>query len=173
MGKNKKASGPKVGGRLGSVPSWVWGWFLIGGLLVVWDSLYVLNRPDSLTGNLKHFWPGYENYVRVDYRYEDHTDGISKIQCFMNGVEVSLTLIAFFLRDSDPRTCWIAIFISALMTFWKTVLYMGADAINDYRDMDVNRFDFYLYYFAPSIWWIILPFLITRLCCKRFYHSLA
>ena len=59
---------------LGPVPQWVWYWFLVSGVLVVWDSMFVLHRPDSLPGGrLHHFFPGYDEYVKIDWRYADPT----------------------------------------------------------------------------------------------------
>eukprot|EP00009_Paramoeba_aestuarina_P008918 CAMPEP_0201508964 /NCGR_PEP_ID=MMETSP0161_2-20130828/2134_1 /ASSEMBLY_ACC=CAM_ASM_000251 /TAXON_ID=180227 /ORGANISM="Neoparamoeba aestuarina, Strain SoJaBio B1-5/56/2" /LENGTH=136 /DNA_ID=CAMNT_0047903771 /DNA_START=204 /DNA_END=614 /DNA_ORIENTATION=- len=136
--------------------------------------MFVLNRPHSLPGGKwEKYWPGYENYIKIDKRYGDVTDGVGIVQSFMNAAEVALTLVAWIQRNTDLRAVWLCVLISAVLTFWKTVLYMGADLILDWEGMaGVPQFDFYAFYFLPSIFWIIFPFLVTTVSLNRIYNSL-
>ena len=50
----KGATTPAKGSRLGQVPVWMWAWFTLAGVLVVWDALFVLNRPERFYFSLSY-----------------------------------------------------------------------------------------------------------------------
>jgi len=119
------------------------------------------------------FFPGYDEYIQIDWRYGDVSDGMGIAQCFMNSVEVALTIYAYFIRDQDRVAAWLAIFISAAFTFWKTVLYLGSEAVFGFDKMnDVPLWKFLFLYLLPSSFWIGFPAGICYKALHLMYHTL-
>ncbi|KAF2020607.1 hypothetical protein BU24DRAFT_3891 [Aaosphaeria arxii CBS 175.79] len=69
-------------------------WVTVSMPLVIWDILYLLLRPHTMTGGMLQWpiWKPYEIYANVDYVYGqpgwDHKDGFGGAQAVLNLVEV-------------------------------------------------------------------------------------
>eukprot|EP01087_Luapelamoeba_hula_P012506 TRINITY_DN348_c0_g1_i1.p1 TRINITY_DN348_c0_g1~~TRINITY_DN348_c0_g1_i1.p1 ORF type:complete len:182 (-),score=32.59 TRINITY_DN348_c0_g1_i1:64-609(-) len=145
------------------VPTWIWVWLLISFLVTLWDSFFVLLRPRSFPGNdLAWIWPPYHLYIEVDHRYKDLNDGLGYVQALLNIPEALVALYAYVKHVSgNNSSAWGYVLIVSTMTFWKTCVYMGSDAVNGFKEMaHVSTFDFYTLYFLPALPWLVLPFVI-------------
>jgi len=135
----------------------VWLWFIISIPVVLWDASFILVRPRSLPGgDLFFLWEPYTIYCKADGRYKDMTNDWVAAQSIGNLMEVAVVIFAvLFLKGKHLQ---LALFSSALMTFWKTVLYFTVEICSGYKYTSGNTLeDFLVLFVLPSSFWIIFP----------------
>lgn len=159
-------------------PAWVWVWLLVSSLVVVFDSLFVVLRPRSFPeGDLGWLWGGvggpYEKYMSIDPRYRDLSDGLGIVQAWMNFPEVAVALYAFVAARGSPRV-WVFLLLGSACTLWKTVVYLGADAVTGFESMaSVSATDFWLVFVVPASFWLVFPAMVVRRSVAELGAALA
>jgi hypothetical protein len=116
-------------------------WMAISLPLVIWDTIYVLNRPLTMEGGWMHWplWVPYQLYGEIDYVYGwpavKNNDGFTSAQGLLNAIETAMYLaylwVVFKRGDQGKRvvsgregaTAVLIGFSAAVMTLSKTVLY--------------------------------------------------
>jgi len=73
-------------------------------------------------------------------------------------VEIVLGFVAIGLQASKPLLAVLLGFATLVMTFWKTVAYMGSDYIVGYPNTAHNDLNTWIWlYFVPSFVWLLVP----------------
>jgi hypothetical protein len=116
-------------------------WMAISLPLVIWDTIYVLNRPLTMEGGWMHWplWVPYQLYGEIDHVYGwpavEKVYGFTSAQGFLNAIETAMYLaylwVVFKRGDQGKRvvsgregaTAVLIGFSAAVMTLSKTVLY--------------------------------------------------
>jgi len=142
------------------VPKPLYLWLVLSAIIVIFDALYVLLRPETLRGG-KYFniFAPYEMYVKFDTLYGNNTDSFVVIQSWLNLIEAALLFIGVFLSLSSclGKKLWgaILLIITSAFVFWKTVIFVWYD--HDWTTPDVKALtgEAFLCYILPSSLWII------------------
>ncbi|XP_065885355.1 uncharacterized protein [Dysidea avara] len=139
-------------------------WFLLSGLLVIWDCCFVLLRPHSLPkGRFHHFFVPYVLYYEVDKAYADIENEFVWGQSWLNVVEVCLQFLTIYLIFARSSKAVLVGFLVSVLTFWKTVLYMiqyteicnGGDRLSH---VDIGNA--ILFFVIPNGFWLVFPFIL-------------
>jgi hypothetical protein len=145
------------------IPTAVWWWLVVSSCVVIWDGLFVLNRPRSMPGGDLHaIWSPYALYVTIDKMYGDMGNLFVIVQSYCNFVEVALNFLAAYLASHAGGSARKSTFagvvalVSLAFTFWKTVIYFA------YGREDAAHNDWKTYvtlYLLPNGMWLLVPFL--------------
>jgi len=143
-------------------------WFWINTFIVLWDAMYVLNRPHTMfTGDWGKFYLPYALYVTVDKGYGDLNNAFIKAQSLMNLVEIVLTWIGLYIyhRDvksgSNQRRGLVILLIVSSATLFKTVLYAMHDYYHKPSYTWHNDWLYYIgIYIIPNYTWVVVPLMI-------------
>jgi len=132
-------------------------------LVVSYDTGFVLLRPRSIppSGDLSALWSFYDVYLEVDPHYKDLNDGLGIMQAYMNIGEILVSLYGFLLYMQGKQGAAIWALVAAVMTFWKTTLYFGSDAVLGFpHAKHLDPWKFWGVYFLPGMPWLFVPLLI-------------
>ncbi|KAK7045394.1 hypothetical protein VNI00_007645 [Paramarasmius palmivorus] len=113
--------------------TWISLWFLFAMPIMLWDAGFCFMRPRSMVGGDLHFlWAPYTLQQEVDLLYSAKTyeegGGFTNAQALMNLVETALSFVYLLgksgvLQGRFKKVAELLGFLSAGMTFGKTVLY--------------------------------------------------
>ncbi|KAK9473429.1 uncharacterized protein V1510DRAFT_429574 [Dipodascopsis tothii] len=160
-------------------------WFVVAGVVVLWDASYILARPHSLPGGKWHtLWKPYAKYAEVDYCYGfpawEENDGFPPAQSIVNLFEVALGFAYAALSFGASATLGSQVLgalcgiVSATSTVSKTVLYFTTEYLGGLKYVGHNSWtDLVFFYIVPSSVWIIFPLLSLIEICTGLYRALA
>lgn len=156
-------------------------WFASVTPIVLVDGIFVLKRQPATAADLTHplsqtfpfnYWLIYEKY---DRRYAPNDDAFVVAQSYLNMVEVFLGLMTLVLAFAGNHSCAIKLAFSvALMTFYKTVLYLLMDIVEGgaYTHHNTQK-EQLLFVLLPSSFWLLIPGIIMKLCWSRMQGAVA
>jgi hypothetical protein len=133
-------------------------WFIIGGVTVILDALFVINRPASLTTEDYPF-KAWQLYAKTDKRYSDTKDPWCLAQTYLNFVEVALQFLAVLLSLANVRlTAQRIALVVSIMTLYKTITYFVIEHFEEYKYTKHNTgSDLFLIVAVPTAFWFIMP----------------
>jgi len=149
-------------------------WMAISLPLVIWDTIYVLNRPLTMEGGWMHWplWVPYQLYGEIDYVYGwpavKNNDGFTSAQGLLNAIETAMYLaylwVVFKRGDQGKRvvsgregaTAVLIGFSAAVMTLSKTVLYWANEYYSNFSNIGHNNaIDLIFLWIIPNGAWLV------------------
>ncbi|KIY53360.1 hypothetical protein FISHEDRAFT_68966 [Fistulina hepatica ATCC 64428] len=117
-------------------------------------------------GDLHWIWEPYGLYQEIDYIYGlpafEERDGFPAAQSALNIVETLLNLLYVYLAHvAEWPAAPVVGFASAIMTLWKTVLYIAQEYFCQWCSVGHNDLrTFLVAWILPNGIWIVIPLLI-------------
>lgn len=137
-------------------------WLVLSSIIVIFDALYILNRPHTLPGGkYGHIYGPYEIYTRYDALYGPAVkDYFADIIAWLNLAEVAVTFLGLLLYFCSPKLKMVGSLLAILASafvLWKTVLYIWYDW--QYMSEAAREFhpDGIAFYWLPNSFWIVCP----------------
>ncbi|GAA5906610.1 hypothetical protein JCM5296_000710 [Sporobolomyces johnsonii] len=117
----------------------------------------------------------YQNYDLMygPQRYESH-DGLPLSIAWMDIVESALNFVVIGLAWAGKEGNMLLLgLIAATCTFWKTTLYFSVDVCSGFQTTKQDtRFQYWVIYVLPNIFWVILPGAIIVQYAYKLWHIL-
>ncbi|GAA5864437.1 hypothetical protein JCM1840_000495 [Sporobolomyces johnsonii] len=106
-------------------------------------------------------------------RYESH-DGLPLSIAWMDIVESALNFVVIGLAWAGKEGNMLLLgLIAATCTFWKTTLYFSVDVCSGFQTTKQDtRFQYWVIYVFPNIFWIVLPGAIIVQYAYKLWHIL-
>ena len=162
-------------GKMAGLSKWVVAWLIITSLVALWDTAFVLLRPESMTGGKYHaLFSPYDLYTSVDKAYGDLHNPWIKTQSVANVAEIFLNFVVLVLHFSGSPKAIPLCTVVLSFTFWKTLLYFGMEACEEFSNIKHNPIEtLILLYIIPNGIWIIAPFFSLIWCFNRSSEALT
>jgi hypothetical protein len=140
-----------------SLPKWVKVWFVIIGVMVLYDSSFVLNRPNSLPGYpLSKFWGVFSYYLPVDKSFGDMKNSFLVAWSYINAVEAALSFLAVY-RNGEPIALILGL-LASCVSLTKTSLFLLNELAGGMKGIGHNAlFDMGLWYILPWGLFMVVP----------------
>lgn len=162
--------------QLGPLPRWLVLWLALSSVVVVWDALFVLLRPHSMTGgSLAFVWPVYDLYLAVDHSYADLENTTVAAICTMSlleciGVGIALAQHA---RGAHPAAHLLAL-ICLCLTGAKTVLFFLIEVWSGLEGIGhAEPVSLLFAYILPNTLWVVVPLAGALTLSRRLTRHLA
>ncbi|XP_065884785.1 uncharacterized protein [Dysidea avara] len=151
-------------------------WFLLSGLVTLYDCGFVLLRPHSLPkGKFHHFFTPYALYIKIDKAYGNIEDEFVWGLAWLNLIEVCLQFLTIYLIFKRSSKAILIGFLVSAWTFWKTLLYslQYTELCNGgHRLSHIDRGTTFLMYIIPNGLWLVFPFILMIYYGKKLFIAL-
>jgi len=147
------------------LPRWVFLWLAISTVVVVWDALFVLLRPNSFPGgDIGFLWSfAYTTYLEVDHSYADLSNHVIEAMAIMSLVEACLVAVALtWDKQGASKKAHLLAMIAAALTCAKTMLFFLVEGMHDWHSIAHNDIlSMMAFYIIPNGLWILVPLLVV------------
>ena len=138
-------------------PRWVSMWLLFSSISVSFDTVFILDRPESFNISI---WTTHHIYTKIDKAYGDLEDTFVYAKSLLNIVEVIANITALFylvIKLQFKKAALIAIVASAI-AFSKAALYLVMEIVSGFKNTAQNdAFTFATFYIVPNATWVVVP----------------
>ncbi|CAB3405417.1 unnamed protein product [Caenorhabditis bovis] len=159
---------PSLDYRQPILPAWITLWLIFSSVICSLDVAFTINRPYTNEAPYlmtTSFYTPWNFYSQVDAHYRTTNDSLTAATGRVMLIEIMLNFVAIALGFARSRHAIPLAFLTTVMVFWKTVIFLAMFVFEPPTDepainSNIGVFDKFFIFWVPNCVWIIMPIIV-------------